>query len=125
MSYIPDLEETEWWHEVDFAYNKSIPENFNAVMVGWLGSEIPSTGEVSTETLKKLEWAYVNRAIDQGWLGEHECEVCNNYTDRGEILIIDGDKMYVAPKMILHYIKVHSYHPPEEFIDAVNKIKIT
>ena len=37
MSYIPDLEEREWWHVVDFAYNNSIPENFDAVMVGWIG----------------------------------------------------------------------------------------
>ena len=122
MGDIPDLEEKEWWHVVDLAYNKSIPENFNAVMVGWLGSKIPSTGEVSTKTINKLEWALANRAIDQAWMGEHECEICNKHTDRGEILIIDGEKMYVAPRMILHYIKSHSYRPPKEFISAVDKI---
>ena len=125
MSFIPDLEKTEWWHEISFAYGKSIPEKFTAIMVGWLGNTIPSAGEVPNEIIEKLEWASVNRTIDQGWLGEHECEVCNNYTDRGEILIIDDDKMYVAPKMILHYIKGHSYRPPQEFIDAVDKIKVT
>ena len=125
MSYTPDLKKTEWWHEIDFAYSKSIPEKFTAIMVGWIGNRIPSTGKVLKEIIEKLEWAYDNREIDQGWLGEHECEICNNYTDRGEILIIDDDKMYVAPKMILHYIRDHSYRPPEEFIHAVDKINVT
>jgi len=125
MSYTPDLKKTEWWHEIDFAYSKSIPEKFTAIMVGWLGNRIPSSGEVLIEIIEKLEWAYDHRVIDQGWLGEHECEICNNYTDRGEILIIDDDKMYVAPKMILHYIRDHSYRPPGEFIHAVDKINVT
>lgn len=122
MSYIPDLEEGEWWHVVDFAYNKSIPDNFDAVMVGWIGDKIISKGNVSAETMARLEWAYNNRVIDQGCLGEHECEICRNHTDRGEILIIDGENMYVAPRMIVHYIKAHSYCPPKEFLSAVDKI---
>jgi hypothetical protein len=63
--------------------------------------------------------------FNEGCLGEHECEICHNHTDRGEILIIDDDKMYVAPQMILHYIKDHSYRPPKEFMDAVDKISVT
>ncbi|MFC1489144.1 hypothetical protein ACFL6B_04775 [Thermodesulfobacteriota bacterium] len=125
MGYISDLEETEWWHVIDYAYSKSIPEKFNAIMVGWLGSKVPHEGKIETQTIKKLEWARDNRTIDQAWLGEHECEICNNYIDRGEILIIDGEKMYVAPRMILHYIKEHSYRPPEEFLEAVDKINVT
>ena len=125
MSYTPDLEETQWWHETDLAYSKSIPKEFNAIMVGWLGSEIPSTGEISIGTIKKLEWARDNRTIDQGWLGEHVCEICDDYVDRGEILVIDGEKMYVAPRMILHYIQTHSYRPPKDFLNAVDKIDVT
>ena len=117
MSYIPDLEEGEWWHVVNLAYSKSIPDTFNAVLVGWIGNKILSKGNVSIETMKKLEWAADNRDIDQGSLGEHECEICNNHTDRGEILIIDGEIMYVAPRMIVHYIKEHSYLPPKEFLN--------
>ena len=83
-------------------------------------SDIETVGRY--EIIEKLEWVYDNRTIDQGWLGEHECEICNNYTDRGEILIIDDDKMYVVPKMILHYIKDHFYRPPEDFINAVDNI---
>lgn len=125
MSYTPDLEETEWWHEINLAYSKSIPDKFTGIMVGWLGNRIPTTGEVSPDILEKLKWAYDNRIIDQGWLGEHECEICNNHVDRGELLIIDGDKMYVAPRMILHYINEHSYLPPNEFLDAVGNINVS
>jgi hypothetical protein len=32
--------------------------------------------------------------------------------------------MYVAPRMILHYILAHSYRPPQEFLDAVAKIEM-
>ena len=124
MSYTPDLEETKWWHWVDFAYSKSIPPEFTATLVGWLGNKVLSSGPVSKDVLEKLAWAYKNREIDQGSLGEHECEICNTHADRGEILIMDGDKMYVAPKMVLHYIKDHGYRPPEEFIDAVRRINM-
>ncbi len=92
------------------------------ILGGCIGDKILSTGNVPAETLKKLEWAYNNRDIDQGALGEHDCEVCNNHTDRGEILIIDGEIMYVTPRKIVHYIKTHSYLPPEEFLLAVDKI---
>ncbi|MFC1580268.1 hypothetical protein ACFL4N_05085 [Thermodesulfobacteriota bacterium] len=124
MGFIPDLEKADWWHEVGFAYSKSIPESFSAIMIGWLGNTIPSSGEIPGEFLKRLEWAYEHRAIDEGWLGEHECEICNSCADSGEILIVDGHKMYVAPKMILHYVKDHSYLPPEEFMEAVEKMKV-
>ncbi len=124
MSYTPGLEETEWWHEINLAYSKSIPEKFTAIMVGWLGNSVPTTGEVSPENLEKLEWVYENRIIDQGWMGEHECEICNNHVDRGELLVIDGDKMYVAPRMILHYINEHAYLPPKEFLNAIGNIHV-
>lgn len=122
MSYTPDLTQTEWWHEVSLAYRKSLPETFTAILVGWLGDTVPTTGIVSAEILEKLAWAYENRDIDQGWLGEHECEICHAHADHGEILIMGAKKMYVAPKMILHYIKAHGYQPPQEFIDAVDQL---
>jgi hypothetical protein len=122
MSYIPDLKQSEWWHVLDLGYSRSIPEKFDAIMVGWLKDRIPSFGDVSSEIIEKLEWAAENRVIDQGWLGEHDCEICHAYTDRAEILIIAADKLYVAPKMIVHYISAHGYCPPQEFLDAADKI---
>jgi hypothetical protein len=62
------------------------------------------------------------RATMVGWLGEHRCEICRNHTDRGEILILYGNRMYVAPRMILHYIKAHAYRPPEEFLKVMQAL---
>ncbi len=81
-------------------------------MIGWLGDVVPTTGAVSGDIIEKLRWACDHRTIDQGWLGEHECEICHNYSDRGEVLITEGDQKYVAPRMIVHYIEAHAYRPP-------------
>jgi hypothetical protein len=124
MGDIADLTKTQWQHDTYYAYSSLIPAKFIATMVGWLGKEVLSTGEVAPETLRKLQWACNNRKIDQGWLGEHECEICHEYFDRGELLIDDGNNMYVAPRMIVHYIKNHFYCPPQEFINAVNELEI-
>jgi len=125
MSTIPDLTQTEWWHTPELAYSSSVPERFVGVMIGWLGDTVPTTGAVSGEIIEKLRWACDHHTIDQGCLGEHECGICKDYPDRGEVLIADGDKMYVAPRMILHYIEAHGYCPPQEFLDAVAQIEIT
>ena len=107
MSYTPDLNRTEWWHAPDLGYSESLPEKFDAIMVGWLGDRVPTTGEISPETITK-----------------HDCEICMAYTDRAEILIIDDNKMYAAPRMILHDIKKHAYRPPQPFLDAVDKLDL-
>jgi hypothetical protein len=36
---------------------------------------------------------------------------------------LDG-KVYAAPTLIYHYIKEHGYLPPQEFIDAVERVVI-
>jgi len=124
MGYIPDLEECDWWHSPGLAYDSALPEQFRATMVGWLGNEVTTSGEVSGEILEKLEWACQHLTIDQGWLGEHRCELCQDHTDRGEMLILYGSRMYVAPRMILHYIKAHAYLPPEEFLKVMQALEI-
>jgi len=122
MAYYKDLVKKQWWHNTNLSYDPSVPGEFTAVMIGWIGNEVPSVGEIDDKMLSKLEWACSNRVIDQGWLGEHECEVCNSHTDRGEILIVYNNTMYVAPRILLHYITAHSYLPPGEFLNAVDKI---
>jgi hypothetical protein len=38
----------------------------------------------------------------------------------GEIVVTDGtDACYFAPTLVLHYVEVHGYRPPDEFIGAV------
>ncbi len=99
MSTVPELTQTEWSHTPDLASSSSVPEQFTATMVGWIKDKVPTLGEVAGEVIENLRWTCDHRTIDQGWLGEHECEICHSYTDRGEVLIADGDKMYVAPRI--------------------------
>ncbi len=30
-----------------------------------------------------------------------------------------GSLVYVAPVLVAHYVEVHSYRPPQEFVDAI------
>ena len=122
MSYFPDLQVMSWSHLPGLSFDQDIPDQFMATMIGWLGSKVPSKGEIPHSILEKLEWAYDHRLIDQGCLGYHECEICSNYSERGEIMIEDNQNIYVAPRMILHYIKEHKYLPPEVFVKALDQL---
>ena len=54
-------------------------------------------------------------------LGVHECELCEGepYMESRNLLVPAADVLFIAPAMITHYIDVHEYKPPVEFIDAV------
>ncbi len=73
-----------------------------------------------SETLLGLyenEWD----SLADEYFGFHTCELCHNY-DHGDNIVVPSDQvMYVAPKMIVHYIEEHGYLPPKQFIDAVLK----
>ncbi len=66
-------------------------------------------------------------------MGWHDCDFCrvssgprqltldNVSVDLGNtnLFIPAGDRLLVAPSLILHYIDAHEYSPPTEFCDAV------
>lgn len=37
----------------------------------------------------------------------------------GELRVIGDEDIYAAPSLVYHYVTVHNYKPPPEFIDAV------
>jgi hypothetical protein len=71
--------------------------------------------------------------------GYHDCEICNDANDlarRGRGIVVDGRSIkvgafnlfvpgvgvvYLAPSLILHYIKDHEYLPPTVFLEAVDR----
>jgi hypothetical protein len=112
-------------------------------MVGWLDGPQPfSQGTVSAEDIVLLEQLVLHTwkppFMAGGW---HDCTVCprkpgdgplyrqidGNKTMLGaaEIYVPDGDIMYSAPNLILHYIEDHGYGPPEPFLVAVRRIDPT
>jgi hypothetical protein len=94
--------------------------------VGWLDASYPvSTGIVPgdfVQILKRLTEMpmHLHRGV-------HTCQFCLNHPDappathgNGQIRVAGTDGIwYAAPVLILHYVQVHHYKPPEEFITAV------
>lgn len=131
---------------VNFEYyinNKSnYLNNFNnlcklpkMIAIGWLDKEYEyPKGNVSEEVLNKIEilirnpWGY-GCGCFKGW---HTCNICfeeylrQNYDElygssggKNIYVPVNNDFLYVFPQLILHYIKIHNYCPPEEFQKAV------
>lgn len=96
--------------------------------IGWLSPEHPYTKgkppEAFVDQLRKR--IQCNGIHDRkmgliGMMGLHSCEFCDAYTCGGEFGIPNGKQLFVAPKMILHYVEEHDYLPPQTFIDAFMK----
>jgi hypothetical protein len=102
--------------------------------VGWLDSahEFPKT--TPTHELLDLIWDYCKISVAQS-RGLHDCEYCtsgsSNYVIRnGQPLLLGTSEIrvfakdgviYAAPTLIYHYVFVHHYRPPDEFVRALRE----
>ena len=95
--------------------------------VGWLarGHEYPRgptpAGFVSALTIFRNSWGTIFQVLP-GWpacMGMHRCEICDDEVDSGDIAIPAAEVLYVAPTMIVHYVGIHGYLPPTDFVRAV------
>lgn len=99
-----------------------------AFSVGWLGDEVPSTGEVTAETRALVEHLAFAHIANQ-YRGLHICEMCPApgtyrswngmnmlkelpYPATGECWFDLDRRRFVFPAMINHYVTVHDYKPP-------------
>ena len=122
MTFYPDLSETTM-----------ITAGHHIRAIGWLddkhdfptGSAPPTfvhklrrITEKHSETLLAL---YDNEFdfLRNQFFGFHTCELCHNFNHGGNIAVPTEGELYVAPAMILHYVEVHGYLPPTQFVDAV------
>ena len=119
----------------EYKYLKQYSEDYRNV--GWLSSAYSyPTGSVSDKFLAALE--QLCKTPVNLCLGRHACQLCpippgivgywpvkdfwntHNLYGNGEIHVVgQKNRVYVAPTLVYHYVKVHSYLPPEEFIQAV------
>lgn len=115
-------------------YVYSEPEE-RLLNVGWLSKGHDYRTGVAPEglvgTLKRLA-----RDPCNVFRGIHFCELCPSFEEAQEYVCRDGlflgsgevrirpsaGKGYVSPVLVVHYIEVHQYLPPEEFIRAVFSI---
>lgn len=98
------------------------------ISIGWLSSEhdfpqdeISPDVRLLLEQSLKRDLLYTPETL-RYW-GFHNCEFCNNFCDSGEIFIpcMEELRLYVAPRMILHYAQEHRYQPPLRFLQALEE----
>jgi hypothetical protein len=110
--------------------------------VGWLGSQVPSSGDTPGECIDRLWLAYEDELLlSDGLKGWHDCEICTGDDQHypaggvgpiihwrgrdlrlyghGHYLIRNRNIVYMAPALVLHYILDHRYRPPDEFVETV------
>jgi hypothetical protein len=94
--------------------------------VGWLSAGQPfPTGSSLPDFLARLKrfcecWeAGIDSLHWELFLGPHTCELCDSFMAAGNIGVPAGELLYVAPEMVAHYVEVHRYAPPAEFVAAV------
>jgi hypothetical protein len=124
MTYFPDLTE--------YAYTPLAPGDAAPKNIGWLGASVEfETRTPEPEFLERL-WLHCLVSVAQT-RGLYECHLCagkeSNVAQRdgkqlllgsAEIRVLSrtGD-IYAAPNLIYHYVSVHHYAPPKEFVEAV------
>lgn len=101
-------------------YAPELHEEVSVKSIGWIGREVKATGEVPNKILGILEHLDSYHHIDDGDLGNHVCEICNDGSFHGEVWLESGEFRYVFPRALLHYINKHNYKPPAQFLLALD-----
>ncbi len=126
MTYYPDLSPYE------FIPKAKARAGISSLNVGWLDPSHPfPIGETSPAFRAKLYQHCQHHVLLTRCF--HLCELHNCPSSQSsmnswdpisplgssEIRVIGPASIYAAPVMIYHYVVVHSYRPPDEFIEAV------
>jgi hypothetical protein len=126
MAYFPDLSE--------YTYANSTFASPGTLAVGWLGRGHEFSTIVPEEEDLDLLWQYCSISVAL-MRGGHDCEFCPTGSARraersgeerllgvAEIRVFSGDgRVYAAPTLIYHYVAVHHYRPPDEFLQALRE----
>ena len=116
MTQFADL--TNFTYEIPEYYLKTM-EYLN---VGWLGEGKDfKEGLIDAESKAAIERACASRP-KMMHMGVHLCEVCPSttaVTGTGVYFLEHNGRKYAFPRMLYHYVDVHSYLPPTEFLDAI------
>ncbi|MFI9719123.1 hypothetical protein ACIHFE_05610 [Streptomyces sp. NPDC052396] len=92
--------------------------------IGWLGTKYGLQNQlVEVDDLVSQRLKDETRLIRTMQLGTHECEFCSGSipaVGNGEIHVYaDSGETYSAPALVCHYVELHRYAPPQEFVDAL------
>ena len=100
--------------------------------VGWLASGHAFPATVPEKEILDLLWQYCSISVAPT-RGGHDCEFCpgccvSQAERNGERLLLGTaeirvfsrkGRIYAAPTLIYHYVAVHHYKPPDEFLQAL------
>jgi hypothetical protein len=100
--------------------------------VGWLEQGHDYDRASPSDDVLSLLWEFCKFPVAQ-YRGLHVCDLCQSCAPTmasrsgmqlvlggGEIRVFsDADTIYAAPNMIYHYVEVHGYKPPDEFVRAL------
>jgi hypothetical protein len=95
---------------------------------GWLDEAVPFLTAKTSGTFRAHLQRVCTEQVVFKCKGVHRCQLCakrgKEYTGNGEIRVEDtrNDCIWAAPQMIAHYVEVHNYHPPTDFIRAVERL---
>lgn len=108
-----------------------LPKEFRLCAVGWLEKPGFPTGRVSDGCIEALVAAHPERIFSDGSRGTHACALCGREMPQvrwqgrtvrlrghGHYLVVTEQTVYMAPELLLHYIRAHRYRPPQEFVEA-------
>ncbi len=123
--YMPDLSTYRYWKRA----------REDVLAVGWLSKEHSFTrGPVDGEVRAKLTQLAVHKS-SQRTRGIHRCEFCaeeeiwlqapdgaEEMLGTAEVWIPGVGVMYAAPNLIVHYVIVHEYQPPQVYLDALRAL---
>jgi hypothetical protein len=121
MTYFQDLSPYTYWLPASDGL-PGIPE----INVGWLdaGHGFPQ-GDTAPELVEKLE-RLCRTSRRYQTRGSHPCPFCQDpeAESSAEIRVAGKGVVYAAPTLIAHYVAVHQYAPPPEFIDALGACEV-
>lgn len=105
--------------------------------VGWIEGHVPTRGKTPWECIRRLR---AHPVVSDTTVGVHGCSVCPPLesfealteellrpgrgsrfprVSRGHWLLRVDRIVYMCPAMLPHYVVVHGYRPPDEFVQAV------
>jgi len=108
---------------------------FTPLAIGWLSKLGTYTTGDTPEAFRANLLELCAKATVRYTFGYHFCELCGNEASyvitqvqyageelllgNGEIWTIGKSVLYAAPTLIYHYVTVHNYQPPYEYIESV------
>lgn len=103
-------------------YTRLVSETKPLLAVGWLARGYEhATGARNPELIRAVQ-GLRGTNLPVASTGFHQCDLCGPgdrpRTETGRIIVPGDGVLFVAPGLILHYLRKHNYAPPLSFVRA-------